>query len=585
VSRLRTTLALAGLVGTASGAWPEEPARAAEGPPAPSGAPAPLERGLPPPLPPPPLADAASLAPDSLPGDPLELLWGHRLDFSGGVPLVTIRLVQGQEEITFSARAEGRIEARGGSQVPVAAGPWLRARVRAGRPAALSYRPLLAEFEARDRASLARAREAWERRGVATRVRVRGGVYGIAGQVIDNRRNLLLADGDFTEGSAQAFAADALERFGERPGVEAEVASRPSGEVEVLGPDGAVLASGDTVVVLETQGGGSFALAAVARDPAQPGRGTEERSFHGRLLLTVDSSGKLAAVSALPLEELLRGLVPSEMPAGSPTEALKAQAVTARSNVLAQIGTRHLADPWTLCSEVHCQAYRGDAAYAAATDAAVRATSGEALFGRADRRLVDAVYSAMCGGHGEDNDAVWDVAPDPNLRGRPDLPPALAGAWSGGLSAEPRLRSFLEGGTHAFCARAPGAPPDRYRWERRFTRSEVDALLGPLGVGSVRALLVEARGASGRARSLRVEGERGSASIHGELEIRRALGNLPSAMFLVEREARGFVLRGGGWGHGAGMCQWGAIGRAAAGQDYRQILRAYYSGAEVARIY
>lgn len=549
-----------------------------------AGASSPAPAGLPPPLPPPALAESAP-ASDSLPGDPLELLWGHRLDFSGGVPLVTIRLVEGREEIAFSARAPGGLEARGGPRVPVSPGVWLRARVRAGRPATLSYRPLLAEFEARDRSGLARAREAWERRGVPTRIRASGGIYGIAGRVIDNRRSLLVADGTFTEASSAAFAASAFERFGERPRVEAELVARPSGEVEVVGPDGSPLARGDTVVVLETSGSGGFALAAVDRDPAQPGRGTEERSYHGRLLLTVDSSGKLAAVSALPLEELLRGLVPSEMPAGSPTEALKAQAVTARSNVLAQIGTRHLSDPWTLCSEVHCQAYRGDVAQTAATDAAVRATAGEALFGREDRRLVDAVYSAMCGGHGEDNDAVWDTAPDPNLRGRPDLPAASAAAWSGGLASETRLRSFLGGAPPAYCAHAPGAPPDRYRWERHLSAEELDALVGALGVGPVRALLVEARGASGRARSLRVEGERGSATIHGELQIRRVLGNLPSAMFLVEREGDGWVFRGGGWGHGAGMCQWGAIGRAAAGQEYREILRAYYSGAEVARIY
>jgi SpoIID/LytB domain protein len=56
-------------------------------------------------------------------------------------------------------------------------------------------------------------------------------------------------------------------------------------------------------------------------------------------------------------------------------------------------------------------------------------------------------------------------------------------------------------------------------------------------------------------------------------------------MFVLDREGDLWVLRGGGWGHGAGMCQWGAVGRAEAGQPYREILRAYFSGAEAARIY
>jgi SpoIID/LytB domain protein len=293
----------------------------------------------------------------------------------------------------------------------------------------------------------------------------------------------------------------------------------------------------------------------------------------------------LAAVLLVPLEELLRGLVPSEMPAGSPAEALKAQAVTARSNVLAQIGTRHLGDPWSICSDVHCQAYRGEAAQVASTDAAVRSTRGEALFDLAGGKLVDGVYSAMCGGHGEDNEKVWGGTPSPSLRGRPDLGAADAAEWAGGLSSEERAAAFIAAAPSAWCARAPGARADRYRWERRLAQEEVDRLLGQLGVGAIDGLAVARRGSSGRAISLRVDGERGSATVHGELRIRRLLGNLPSAMFVVAATPEGWTLRGGGWGHGVGMCQWGAIGRAAAGQDHRRILGAYFSGAGVARIY
>jgi SpoIID/LytB domain protein len=437
-------------------------------------------------------------------------------------------------------------------------------------PAAISWRPLLAQFESHDRAGVERARAAWEARGVSTRTGATGGVYGISGHVIDNRRTLVLADGTFTEASAASFSADAWRRFGERPGISSEVVARPSGLVEVIGPKGEVLASGDRVAVLDGRSDG-FTL--------------DDRAYRGRLHLTVDAGGRLAAVLAIPLEELLRGLVPSEMPAGAPPEALRAQAVTARSNVLAQIGTRHLADPWSICSDVHCQAYKGEGAQVASTDAAVRATAGEALFAVADGRLVDGVYSAMCGGHGEDNEAVWGGTPAPSLRGRPDLDEAGAAGWGGGLASEGRVAAFLADAPPAWCARAPGAKPDRYRWERRIAPDRLDVLLAPLGVGAVDDLAVVQRGASGRAIALRVDGERGSATIHGELKIRRLLGDLPSAMFVLASDREGWTLRGGGWGHGVGMCQWGAIGRAAAGHDHRRILRAYFSGADVARIY
>ena len=201
-----------------------------------------------------------------------------------------------------------------------------------------------------------------------------------------------------------------------------------------------------------------------------------------------------------------------------------------------------------------------------------------------DRSLVDAVYSAMCGGHGEDNDQVWGNAPSPSLRGRPDLP-GDGGRWERALGDEVRLRAFLAATPDAYCRRPAAARKDRFRWERRFSAAELDRTLAPLAVGSVRRLSVGARGVSGRARELEVEGAAGRAVVTGELRIRRLLGNLPSAMFVVDREGSATVLHGGGWGHGAGMCQWGAVGRAEDGQGYREILRAYFSGAEVASVY
>ncbi len=315
-----------------------------------------------------------------------------------------------------------------------------------------------------------------------------------------------------------------------------------------------------------------------------PARAREDRSYKGRLYVTLDPRGTLAAVHGVSLEELLRGIVPSEMPGGSPLEALKAQAVTARSNVLAQIGVRHLDDPFMLCAEVHCQAYRGDGARTPRTDEAVRATRGEALFGLDDRRLVDGVYSAMCGGYGEDNDAVWGNAPSSSLRGHPDLPPEEAARWAGGLAQDGALRAFLSAPSGAYC-RLPLGRRDRFRWERRRDPPRLREIGDALGIGRVLALRVLSRGTSGRARLVRVEGDRGAVELGPELRIRRALGDLPSAMFVVDHDGDSLVLRGGGWGHGVGLCQWGAVGRAMSGQGYQDILRAYFSGAEVGKIY
>jgi stage II sporulation protein D len=305
------------------------------------------------------------------------------------------------------------------------------------------------------------------------------------------------------------------------------------------------------------------------------------------LFVAVDKLGKLALIEALPLEELLRGLVPSEMFASAPAEALKAQAITARGEVLAKIGARHLTDPYLLCSEQHCQVYGGLGSERASTDAAVRATRGEALFSRGGR-LVDSVYSAVCGGHTEDNDVVWGGPPDPSLRGVSDLVDDLG---SGDLRDEAQLRGWIDRVPRSYCRLSGAAPSTKIRWSRRFSAAELAELLEPLGVGRVLRLEPRERGASGRASVLHVVGDRGEAEVRGELRIRKLLKNLNSAAFYVEAIAgttaypTSFVFHGAGWGHGVGMCQTGAIGRASQGSGYREILSHYFNGAELTRIY
>ncbi|MHB1846182.1 MAG: SpoIID/LytB domain-containing protein, partial [Deltaproteobacteria bacterium] len=132
----------------------------------------------------------------------------------------------------------------------------------------------------------------------------------------------------------------------------------------------------------------------------------------------------------------------------------------------------------------------------------------------------------------------------------------------------------------------PGRPANaKYRWTKRFEGAEVDALVASLGVGHERRLVPRERGVSGRAAALRVVGDGGTAELRGELVIRKRFNNLPSSAFVVDPDGAAFVFRGAGWGHGVGMCQTGAIGRALRGQGYRDILRHYFNGAEVSKIY
>ncbi len=392
---------------------------------------------LPPPLPPPtpppePSPHATPLPATSSGADILELLWGHRIEFGpGGQPLVTIRLMEGQEQLVVRTVGRARLLMRAGSRVDLPAGTRLVVRARHTVPAKLDAAPLLAEAAWADRGAIEAARADWAARGVPARLRTIGGVYGIAGRVVDTRRQKLVAEGagDVRGAQAQADALQALS--GQKLAIDVELVARPRGRLE-LASEAGPLGEADTAATVEPVEDGELAVESVEHAlDGKPAR--EERRYRSRLVATLDATGRLALVAVVPLEELLRGLVPAEMPASSHLEALKAQAVTARSNVLAQLGTRHLADPYVICAEVHCQAYRGAGAVHPRTDEAIRATAGEALFGKADRMLVDGVYSALCGGHGEDNDAVWPVTPSASLRGQPDLAHGDAAAWAGKL--------------------------------------------------------------------------------------------------------------------------------------------------------
>jgi SpoIID/LytB domain protein len=550
--------------------------------------------GLPPPLPAPDdleqLADGGAGNVPPPPDDPVEFLYAHRINFAAeGTPLVTIRLMEGQSDLQIVGETSLKVTVlgAGSKEVGVPAGVALSLRLRSSQPAKLRYYTQVADLEFRDREGVAGARELWEKRGFKVTLRTLGTVYGIAGRVLDNRRTLVLLGDGGDEAAAKAAIDDVRHKYDLVATLHDELLERPHGIIEVADAAGGVVAVSQDVAVVDVQEGGAALVKRVEFGVGYAFHGFEDRRYRGRLYAAVDKDGKLALIEALPLEELLRGLVPKEIYASAPPEALKAQAVTARGEVLAKIGARHLSDPYLLCAEQHCQVYGGLGGERPTTDAAVAATRGEALFSRAGL-LVDSVYSAVCGGHTEDNDVVWGGPPNPSLRGVSDL--AEGDAREPGRT-EGRMRKWVAADPPAYCRLSGFADPGKFRWSRRFTADELNDLLAPLGVGKVLALRPQERGVSGRAAVLRVIGEKGHAEVRGELVIRKLLKNLNSSAFVVDVEAgpdgvpTAFVLRGAGWGHGVGMCQTGAIGRAQRGQSHQEILRHYFNGAEVTRIY
>jgi len=279
-----------------------------------------------------------------------------------------------------------------------------------------------------------------------------------------------------------------------------------------------------------------------------------DRSYRGSLLLFKAADGGLAVVNALGLEEYLFGVVPCEIgPINNSTmEAVKAQAVAARSFTLTRLGRRQGLGHDLFDSYMRNQEYEGAGHETELGRQAVMATRGEVMMFRGE--VVEALYHANCGG-------VTNNGSQPYLRSVPDTPGHRRGR-------------------KAFCADKPN-----FTWQVRIGRDSLGAVVSRLGGRriSVRGIRLEADRLSGRVRYLYVSTDHGEVKLQGE-DFRAGLG-LKSQNFKLTESGSSVVIDGRGYGHGVGMCQDGAVGMAVAGYRYKDILRQYYSGVSLKKRY
>jgi len=315
-------------------------------------------------------------------------------------------------------------------------------------------------------------------------------------------------------------------------------------------------------------------LATTAREAAVSVNG---RRYRGGFSLAPTDSG-VQVINHVGVEAYLRGVVPRELGVRSSAEqaALEAQAVAARSYAMVRLANASRA--FDLVATTGDQVYGGVDAENAIADAAIAATQGLVLY--YGDRIVSAPYFSTCGGSTAQPDEVWRERGEPFLQ---------------------RVSDRIPGTDRYYCDIAP-----RFRWERAWSGDTLTAVIerylraytrgaAAVPAGAIRGISIEGRTVSGRVAGIRIDTERGSYRVQGN-DVRYVLRSpggemLNSTYFspdVVEgpdgRVAR-LTLRGLGYGHGVGMCQWGAIGRARAGQDFRTILRTYYPGTTVARAY
>jgi stage II sporulation protein D len=362
-------------------------------------------------------------------------------------------------------------------------------------------------------------------------------------------------------GDWQLYANDGTRLVARVPASEVWHIERNGERMRGVGPDGVASAWQTVSLVARASGGALLAL--------------NGKHYRGELLFVPNDTG-ITVVNRVRMDEYLRGVVPLEIGTKEARDsaAVQAQAVTARSYAYVHAGASSASRPYDITASVADQIYGGADVETAVSNAAVKSTRGLVL--QYEGHVVNAPYHSACGGSTAAADEIWRTQSEPYLQRVSDQIP----------------------GTHRFyCDIAP-----RFRWTRSMDGVTLRAALvqylanytaTPGGYpGTPRDVEIDTRTPSGRVGTLKIATDRGNYVLRGN-DIRYVLrppgGEILNSTYFTLETITGrdgaitrLTIRGAGYGHGVGMCQWGAIGRARAGQDFRTILRTYYPGTTVA---
>ncbi len=261
--------------------------------------------------------------------------------------------------------------------------------------------------------------------------------------------------------------------------------------------------------------------------------------------------GFIYVINIVKATGYLMSVVPGEIPAGWEREALKAQAVAARTYLFHHLGrSRGRGDLYDLASDSSSQVYKGMEAEKPSTTDAVLATSGEIILHK--NMPIASFFHSTCGGKTIDGKYIW-----------------------GGNDV-----TYLRGVACDFCKEST-----KYAWESQFTLEELRAYLhkgrGP--IGAIKGISFKKK--DGRVVEASIVHAGGRVTLSGnDFRLLFPEDKIKSLCFTSKKITSGLALSGRGWGHGVGMCQWGARGMAKKGFAYKSILRHYYSNITIDRV-
>ncbi len=266
-----------------------------------------------------------------------------------------------------------------------------------------------------------------------------------------------------------------------------------------------------------------------------------DRWYRGKTRLIRQGEG-LMAINHVNLEDYLYSVVGAEAIATWPLEALKAQAVAARSYALYK-RDRESNGLYDVDTTVGTQVYKGLNSEYTTTHQAVNSTLGQIM--TYQDRVILAAFHSSSGGHTENVEDIW-TSPLPYLRGVVD-----------------------------YDQQSPV-----FEWNQVFPVSQIGSLIA--GVGRIKTMQPEQMTPYGRVVTLKAIGDRGTTTLEGKT-LRKAL-NLRSTLFRISTDGNNLYIRGRGFGHGLGLSQWGAYYLAKQGINYHQILTHYYQNTQLTQI-
>jgi peptidoglycan hydrolase-like amidase len=324
-----------------------------------------------------------------------------------------------------------------------------------------------------------------------------------------------------------------------------------------------------------------FGLFNIAHGKGDFWAGIIDSFFRGRIRI-LHESGMMSLVNIVGLEEYLYGVLPSEMYPDFPKEALKAQAVIARTLALKRKG-QFKKKGYDFLNSTSTQVYLGVSQEKPASTAAVDATRGIVL-SLPDGGIPEMFFASNSGGYTVDKGFGLSY-----YRGARDV--KIMSSLTFPLDSR-ELVGYLSPAFDCFSRPKDADKFSAYRWQRFYTQNEAKMLVNAAGFkcDAVFGIDVVRRNVSGHAEEVSVDTDRGEYVIEGEGRIRDALGKLRSSLFFAQKMQTGddlpdFMIWGGGFGHGIGLCQFGARGMAEAGRTWKEVLAHYYPALELKKAY